>query len=65
VIICHCGVGDRDVAECIANGARTISKVAKCTGAGQGCGACVLSLRRLLCEHEAIRQSPEVESATR
>lgn len=66
VIICHCGVvSDRKVIECIQDGARTVANVAKCTGAGKGCGVCIHSLRRLLCEHEAMSLPTEVEIAAR
>jgi len=61
VIVCHCTVvNDRMVAEAVESGARTVSQVCRATGAGRDCGACVFSVRRLVCEHVA----PEVpESA--
>jgi bacterioferritin-associated ferredoxin len=53
VIVCHCGVvNDRAVVNAIQDGARTLAGVCKSTGAGQNCGTCVFSIRRLLCEHE-------------
>jgi bacterioferritin-associated ferredoxin len=61
VIVCHCHVvNDAAVAAAIDAGARTLAEVCRSTGAGRGCGACVFSVRRLVCEHVA----PEVpESA--
>ena len=66
MIICHCKVvNDRDVVESIGGGACTLAQLARSTGAGRTCGACVFSLKRLLCEHEAMSALPpvEVESA--
>lgn len=54
MIVCHCGVvNDREVARSIDAGARSLAAVCRSTGAGRDCGACVLSLKRLLCEHRA------------
>lgn len=54
MIVCHCEVvNDRDVAQAIDNGARTIAQVSAATGAGRGCGSCVFTLKRLLCHHES------------
>ncbi len=67
MIVCHCGVvNDRAVADAVEGGARTLSAVCRTTGAGQNCGTCVFSIRRLLCEHEAVvvdRSVMEVEVA--
>jgi bacterioferritin-associated ferredoxin len=66
VIVCHCEVvNDRAVANAIEAGARTLAGVCRSTGAGQNCGTCVFSIRRLLCEHEAtvVPSLPEVEVA--
>jgi bacterioferritin-associated ferredoxin len=66
VIVCHCGVvNDRAVSDAIRSGARTLSGVCKSTGAGQNCGTCVFSIKRLLCEHGSIIAplSAEVEVA--
>ncbi|MEQ4209260.1 (2Fe-2S)-binding protein [Actinopolymorpha sp. B9G3] len=64
MIICHCEVvTDGAVVESINGGARTLANICKSTGAGRGCGACVFSLKRLLCEHEPSSASPEVEVA--
>lgn len=51
MIVCHCAVvGDRHIAAAVAAGATTLSQVCASTGAGRDCGACVFSLRRVLCE---------------
>lgn len=66
MIVCHCKVvNDRAVVESIDKGARTLANVCNLTGAGKSCGACVFSLKRLLCDHEAASASPltEVEVA--
>jgi bacterioferritin-associated ferredoxin len=66
VIVCHCGVvNDRAVTDAIRSGASTLAGVCRSTGAGQNCGTCVFSIKRLLCEHEpTIAPSlPEVEVA--
>jgi bacterioferritin-associated ferredoxin len=56
VIVCHCRVvTDRDVADAVGRGARSLGRVCRSTGAGQDCGACVFSLKRLMCEHEDPR----------
>jgi len=58
VIFCHCAVvGDREIAEAVADGATTVASVCRATGAGQQCGACIFSVRRVLCEHQAQSQS--------
>jgi bacterioferritin-associated ferredoxin len=66
VIVCHCRVvTDRTVAAAVRDGARSLAGVCRSTGAGQDCGACVFSLKRLVCEHGAslIAPSPEVDVA--
>lgn len=66
MIVCHCGVvNDRKVAQAIDAGARSLASVCRATGAGRDCGACVLSLKRLLCQHQAPPSTvpPEVEYA--
>ncbi|MFX4288154.1 (2Fe-2S)-binding protein [Janibacter sp. G349] len=51
VIVCHCAVvGERQIADAAAAGATTLSRVCASTGAGRDCGACVFSVRRILCE---------------
>lgn len=52
MIVCHCAVvGDKQIAAAAAAGAATLSQVCASTGAGRDCGACVFSVRRLLCEN--------------
>ncbi|MEO7352101.1 MAG: (2Fe-2S)-binding protein [Marmoricola sp.] len=52
MIFCHCAVvGDREVARAIDAGARTVAQVCKATGAGQQCGSCIFSVRRVVCQH--------------
>lgn len=51
MIVCNCAVvGDKQVTAAAAAGATTLSQVCASTGAGRDCGACVFSVRRLLCE---------------
>jgi bacterioferritin-associated ferredoxin len=66
VIICHCQVvSDGKVTSAIESGARTLAGICRSTGAGKDCGACVFSLKRLLCEHGTSLSAmpPEVEVA--
>jgi bacterioferritin-associated ferredoxin len=52
VIVCHCRVvTDRAVSAAVRDGARSLAAVCRSTGAGQDCGSCVFSLKRLVCEH--------------
>ena len=54
MIVCHCRVvTDRAVAAAVDGGARSLASVCRTTGAGQDCGSCVFSLKRLVCEHGA------------
>ena len=66
MIFCHCAVvGDREVARAVDAGADTVAAVCKATGAGQQCGTCIFSVRRVLCDHQAQRpgQQPPVQAA--
>lgn len=66
MIVCHCGVvNDEAVVDAIEAGATTLGGVCRSTGAGTGCGVCVFSIRRLLCEHAPTTESipPEVQVA--
>jgi bacterioferritin-associated ferredoxin len=67
VIVCHCRVvSDRAVAEALRAGAGSLAGVCRSTGAGQDCGACVFSVKRLVCEHGSPLVShslPEVDVA--
>jgi bacterioferritin-associated ferredoxin len=47
VCLCH-PTNDRDVEECIREGARTVEDVGEMCGAGTGCGACRDDLRERL-----------------
>lgn len=61
MIFCHCAVvGDRDVAQAIDAGARTVAQVCKATGAGQQCGNCIFSVRRVVCQHGGV-SAPAME----
>lgn len=52
MIVCHCRVvTDREVADAVNRGARSLAGLCRSTGAGQDCGGCVFSLKRLVCEH--------------
>jgi bacterioferritin-associated ferredoxin len=54
VIVCHCHVvNDAAIRDAVDAGARSLSSVCRTTGAGRDCGACVFSVRRLVCEHDA------------
>ena len=52
MIFCHCAVvGERQVADAVAAGARTTAQVCKATGAGQECGSCIFTVKALVCQH--------------
>ena len=56
MIVCHCRVvSDREVTRAVDEGARSLAAVCRATGAGRDCGACVLSVKRLLCQHQPSR----------
>jgi bacterioferritin-associated ferredoxin len=65
VIVCHCHVvSDGAVREAADLGARTVAENCRATGAGRGCGACVFSIKRVLCQHgQAQVDVTEVEGA--
>lgn len=51
MIVCNCAVvGDKEIAAAAAAGSTTLSQVCASTGAGRDCGACVFSVRRILCD---------------
>lgn len=63
MIFCHCAVvGDREVARAVESGADTVAAVCKATGAGQQCGSCIFSVRRVLCDHQAhkVQAAPAI-----
>jgi bacterioferritin-associated ferredoxin len=66
VIICQCAaVSDGDVVRAVEAGAHNLSYVCQTTGAGQDCGSCVFSVRRVICQHEQAQRDTflEVEGA--
>jgi bacterioferritin-associated ferredoxin len=65
VIVCQCRVvTDRQVADAVRQGAVSLGSVCRSTGAGQECGSCVFSLRRLVCEHgTSLSRLQEVDVA--
>ncbi len=49
MIVCHCRVvTDRAVVDAVRAGAASLGSVCRATGAGQDCGSCVFSLKRLV-----------------
>jgi bacterioferritin-associated ferredoxin len=53
MIVCHCTVvTDRAISQAVSGGARTLGQVCQSTGAGKDCGACVFSVKRLMCDAE-------------
>lgn len=62
MIICHCAaVNDVAIARAYDAGARTTSQVCRSTGAGQDCGSCIFTVKRVVCQHEALAPEPTVE----
>lgn len=62
MIVCQCRVvSDREIADAVSTGAVSLGAVCRFTTAGQDCGACVFSLKRLVCEHVAARYRAVVE----
>ena len=52
MILCQCAVvSDRLVTEAVATGAQSLAQVCRATGAGRDCGACVLTVKRVITEH--------------
>ena len=63
MIVCHCHVvNDAAIAAAVDAGARTLGQVCRSTGAGSDCGACVFSVRRLVCEHVSSQVPESVEA---
>lgn len=49
MIVCHCRVvTDRDITAALADGARSVAAVCRTTGAAQGCGSCIFSVKALV-----------------
>jgi bacterioferritin-associated ferredoxin len=62
VIVCHCRVvSDADLVEALDDGARTLGDACRRTGAGQDCGTCVFSVKKVLCDHVARGLPPRPE----
>ncbi len=60
MILCHCAVvGDREIARAVDSGATTVAAVCRTTGAGQQCGSCIFSVRRVVCDHRTHRVQHE------
>jgi NAD(P)H-nitrite reductase large subunit len=65
MILCHCAVvTSRHVTEALQAGARSVSEVCRRTGAAQGCGTCVFSVKQVVCEH-VDRGGHRIEEAVR
>lgn len=53
MIVCHCAVvSSGDVVAALDAGARTVSEVCRRTGAARNCGACIFSVKQVVCQHE-------------
>jgi len=56
MLVCLCKVvSDRDIRRAVADGATSVKQVAKCTGAGTGCGACREAIQDEIDEHHRPR----------
>lgn len=45
MLVCHCcKVTDKQIADAVANGARTLEEITLATGAGSDCGGCIETL---------------------
>ncbi|WP_067437840.1 (2Fe-2S)-binding protein [Nocardioides jensenii] len=62
MIVCHCAaVNDDAVRRAYDDGARTVSQVCRSTGAGQDCGSCIFTVKRVVCQHGALAPTSPVE----
>jgi len=62
VIVCHCAVvSSGDVASAVEAGARTVSEVCRRTGAARDCGACVFSVKQVVCQHRPVGPAVTLE----
>ncbi|GAB7007049.1 hypothetical protein JCM18899A_45220 [Nocardioides sp. AN3] len=53
MIVCHCRVvSDRDIAQAVTDGARSLASVCRRTGASQDCGSCIFTVKALVCQHQ-------------
>lgn len=65
MIVCHCAVVNcKTIAGAVEAGANTLSSVCSRTGAGQECGGCVFTVRRIMCEHQELRAEQLAVTAT-
>jgi bacterioferritin-associated ferredoxin len=61
VVVCQCErVTERRVTRAVRDGAQSLRDVSRETGAGQGCGGCVSSLRRILEQYFGTHQRAEL-----
>lgn len=52
MIICHCAVVNcKTIAGAVESGSETLASLCSRTGAGQECGGCVFTVRRIMCDH--------------
>ncbi len=59
MFVCQChAVTDRQVHAAIEGGCASVSSVARAPGAGTGCGGCVDTLRRMVCEACPMASAP-------
>ncbi len=62
MIVCHCDVvNDTQIARALEQGARTVAQVCGATGAGQRCGSCVFTVKRIICQHHEVAGQVAVE----
>jgi bacterioferritin-associated ferredoxin len=60
VIVCQCRVvSDRTIEAAVATGMSTLSAVCRETGAARTCGACILTVKALVCRHHGQGRDPE------
>ncbi len=60
MIICICeGINETRIRQEIRSGAGSVGDLARCTGAGTGCGLCTCDLKRLVVE---ARSSGEADA---
>jgi bacterioferritin-associated ferredoxin len=58
VVVCHCErVSDRQVRSAVEGGCASLSAVCERTGAGQGCGSCLSSVKMILDQHSSPREA--------
>lgn len=66
MIVCICkSVSDREIARAIDGGACSLEDVARCTGAGLGCGTCHESIRQVVHAGACASESAPTAAASR